>query len=222
MKHQNRIKELRKAAGYSQAKTAELLGISDTAFQNYEYGTRDVPGDVVAKMADLFNTSSDYILMATDNPSRIDYYVMKLDPEKVEGYADVPVYGSIAAGTPIEMIPVDEFHQIPAAMHARYPHAFLLRVQGESMNRVLPNGCYALIDPREEVAKDNDPYAICVNGYDATIKRVKKLANGFQLVPDSTDPTYPVQTFNYNEPGTDEITVIGKVVWHVIPFDWAY
>lgn len=138
------------------------------------------------------------------------------------GFTEVPLYGSIAAGLPIEMIAVDDYHPIPAPMHDRYPDAFLLRVSGESMNHILPNGSYALIDPREEVVKDNDPYAVCINGYDATIKRVKKLENGFQLVPDSTDPTFPVQTFNYNEPGTDEITVIGKVVWHVIPFDWAY
>lgn len=137
-------------------------------------------------------------------------------------FVEVPLYGSIAAGTPIEMITADDTHPIPSPMHDRYPEAFLLRVNGESMNHILPNGCYALVDPREEVIEDNDPYAVCVNGFDATIKRVKKLENGFQLVPDSTDPTFPVQTFNYNEPGTDEITVIGKVVWHVIPFDWAY
>ncbi|MEG0303682.1 LexA family protein [Gordonibacter sp.] len=150
--------------------------------------------------------------------------ISDVDKTEEQGFdfIEVPLYGSIAAGAPIEMISADDTHPIPAPMHDRYPNAFLLRVSGESMNHVLPNGCYALIDPRKEICKDNDPYAVCVNGFDATVKRVKKLENGFQLVPDSTDPTFPVQTFNYNEPGTDEITVIGKVVWHVIPFDWAY
>lgn len=222
MKYPNRLKGLRTNAGLSQAKTAEMLDISDSAFQNYEYGERDIPGEVLAKMADLFKTSSDYILMATDNPSRIEYYVTNLDENIVTGFIEVPVYGSIAAGTPIEMIPVDELHEIPILMHERYPDAFLLRVKGESMNRILPDGCFVLIDPRKEVDCDNKPYAVCVNGFDATVKRVKKLDNGFQLVPDSDDPTFPIQTFNYNELGADEITVIGKVVWHVIPFDWDY
>lgn len=147
--------------------------------------------------------------------------LIDIDKEPNE-YTDVPLYGSIAAGTPIEMQEVEDTFPIPAKVHERHPEAFLLKVEGESMNRVLPNGCYAVIDPCKEVEKNGDPYAVCVNGYNATIKRVELLNNGFRLVPDSTDPTYPVQTFNYNDPGTETITVIGRVVYYVLPFDWSF
>lgn len=135
---------------------------------------------------------------------------------------DVPLYGAIAAGTPIEMTPVENTQPIPAKVHELHPNAFLLKVEGNSMNRVLPNGSYALIDPCKTVEHDGAPYAVCVNGYDATIKRVRKLNNGFQLVPDSTDPTYETKTYNYNEPETQTITVIGRVVYYVLPFDWEF
>lgn len=135
---------------------------------------------------------------------------------------DVPLYGAIAAGTPIEMTPVENTQPIPAKVHELHPDAFLLKVEGNSMNRVLPNGSYALIDPCKTVERDGAPYAVCVNGYDATIKRVRKLNNGFQLVPDSTDPTYEAKTYNYNEPETQTITVIGRVVYYVLPFDWEF
>lgn len=137
-------------------------------------------------------------------------------------YIDVPLYGAIAAGTPIEMQEVENTFPIPTKVHERHPKAFLLKVEGDSMNRILPNGCYAVVDPCKEVEKNGDPYAVCVNGYDATIKRVELLNNGFRLVPDSTDPTYPAQTFNYNDPGTETITVIGRVVYYVLPFDWSF
>lgn len=142
--------------------------------------------------------------------------------DNVSDFVDVPLYGSIAAGTPIEMIAVEDTHPVPTKVHNAHPDAFLLKVEGESMNRILPNGCYALVEPDNDVEADGKPYAVCVNGFDATIKRVKRLANGFQLMPDSTDPTYPVQTFNYNEPGTETITVIGRVVYYVLPFDWSF
>ena len=129
-------------------------------------------------------------------------------------------YGSIAAGTPIEMLPTDDMHPIPVIVRDKYPAAFLLKVCGESMNRVLPNGCYALIDPAKTVERDGKPYAVCVNGYDATIKRVKRLANGYELAPDSYDPTYRAQVYDYGIEGTDKITVIGRVVWYCVPFDW--
>lgn len=135
---------------------------------------------------------------------------------------DVPLYGAIAAGTPIEMTPVENTQPIPAKVHELHPNAFLLKVEGNSMNRVLPNGSYALIDPCKTVERDGAPYAVCINGYDATIKRVRKLNNGFELVPDSTDPTYEVKTYNYNEPDAPTITVIGRVVYYVLPFDWEF
>lgn len=152
-----------------------------------------------------------------------DYKCLKLKGAKpTVDMVNVPLYGAIAAGTPIEMIPVENTQPVPARVHAAHPNAFLLKVEGESMNRVLPNGCYALVDPCDTVEHNGAPYAVCVNGYDATIKRVNKLNNGFELAPDSTDPTYTVQTFNYNEPGTQTITVIGRVVYYVLPLDWEF
>lgn len=137
-------------------------------------------------------------------------------------FIDVPLLGSIAAGTPIEMVETDKSHPVPAKVMERYPDAKLLEVKGSSMNRILPDGCYALVDPCDNVERDNQPYAVCVNGYDATIKRVHKLANGFELVPDSTDPTYKAKVYDYGEPGTETVTVIGRVVYYVLPFDWGF
>lgn len=137
-------------------------------------------------------------------------------------FVDVPLLGSIAAGTPIEMIETDRSHPVPAKVMEQYPNAKLLEVKGNSMNKILPNGSYALVDPCDDVERDNQPYAICVNGYDATIKRVHKLDNGFELVPDSTDPTFKPKVYDYGEEGTETITIIGRVVYHVLPYDWSY
>lgn len=79
-----------------------------------------------------------------------------------------------------------------------------------------------MVAPCKEVEHDGKPYAVCVNGYAATIKRVRRLAHGFMLVPDSTDPTYRPKTYDYNDDGTEEITVIGEVVYYVLPLDWEF
>lgn len=147
--------------------------------------------------------------------------IVELNADPSE-FAETPLYGAIAAGTPIEMIEVEGTHPVPRKVADQHPDAFLLKVEGESMNRILPNGSYALVDPCEDVDRDGQPYAVCVNGHNATIKRVRKLNNGFQLVPDSNDPTYATETYNYNEPGTETITIIGRVVYYVLPFDWGF
>ena len=147
---------------------------------------------------------------------------LKVKKPNASDFVEVPLYGSIAAGKPIEMIEVDETHPVPAKVMDKYPDAFLLKVKGRSMDKVLPDGCYALIDPCEEVERENQPHAVCVNGYDATIKRVRNLANGFELVPDSTDPTFKPKIYDYGEPDTETVTVIGRVVYYVLPFDWGF
>ena len=217
----NRIKELREASGLSQQKFADALGISYASAQRYEYGQRDIPGDVLLKMVSLFGVSSDYILGASDR-ALIASLLKTFGNDKKNSYTDVPLLSRIAAGKPIEMEDYEDFFPIPTRMHDKYPRAFLLRVEGESMNRIIPNGCYALVNPCNDVEHDGRPYAVCVNGYDATIKRIHKLNNGFELVPDSTDPTYATKTYNFNDPQTQTITIIGEVVYYVLPYDWGF
>ena len=90
------------------------------------------------------------------------------------------------------------------------------------MNRVLPNGSYALVDPCKDVDHPGKPYAVCVNGHDATIKRVKPLNNGFELSPDSNDPTFKPVIYDYGEENTETITLIGRIVYYVLPYDWTF
>lgn len=205
-----KIAEARIAKGWSQQDLAEKMDTTQQTIQRYESGSRDIKSSVLIKLSAVLGVTISYLLGMenTSIPSN--------------DMVEVPLYGAIAAGTPIEMIPVENSQPVPSEVRRRYPSAFLLKVEGDSMNRILPNGCYALVDPCDAVEHNGAPYAVCVNGYDATIKRVNKLNNGFELAPDSNDPTYSKQVFNYNEPGTQTITVIGEVVYFVLPFDWHF
>ena len=205
-----KIAEARIAKGWSQQDLAEKMDTTQQTIQRYESGSRDIKSSVLIKLSAVLGVTISYLL-GMENTSIPN-----------NDMVEVPLYGAIAAGTPIEMIPVENSQPVPSEVRRRYPSAFLLKVEGDSMNRILPNGCYALVDPCEAVEHNGAPYAVCVNGYDATIKRVNKLNNGFELAPDSNDPTYSQQVFNYNEPGTQTITVIGEVVYFVLPFDWHF
>jgi repressor LexA len=211
------INALRIHLGLNQQQFAQKIGTSQAAVSAWEVGDTSPRKSTAMKIAKVFHVSFDDI-MSEDNG-----YARKLmDQNRTDGYIDIPVLSSIAAGQPIDLENVDDTFPIPERLHMRYPDAFLYRVEGDSMNRILPNGCYAVVEPCRDVKHDGKPYAVCVNGYAATIKRVKKLANGFQLVPDSTDPTYRPRTYDYNEPGTETITVIGEVVYYVLPYDWTF
>lgn len=205
----SKLKSFRKEAGLNVDQVGAKLGKSGKTISAWEVGRGQPDGDQLIILCRLFGKKIS------------DFYGIEPDVSS-SSFCDVPIYGDIAAGTPIEMIESEGTFPIPAAKHEQYPDAFLLRVEGESMNRILPNGCYALIDPCEDVERDNQPYAVCVNGFDATIKRVRKLNNGFELVPDSTDPTFKPTVYDYGVEGTETITPIGRVVYYVLPFDWDF
>ena len=212
------IKRLIKEKYGSVPKFAKTIGLpASSIYSSLERGIANTRTELSDKIYRALNIDWDTAKLGDD------YKCLKIKAAiPSTAMTDVPLYGSIAAGTPIEMLEMEDERPIPSKVHARYPDAFLLRVVGESMNRILPNGCFALVDPCDAVERDGQPYAVCVNGYDATVKRVRRLNNGFVLEPDSTDPTYEPRTFNYNEPGTQAVTVIGRVVYYVLPEDWRF
>ena len=53
-----------------------------------------------------------------------------------------------------------------------------------------------------------------------TVKRVRKLNNGIALEPDSNDPTYKSQVFDYAAGERETLSVIGRVVWVCVPYDY--
>lgn len=62
-----RIKDLREDNDKTQKEIAEFLGMKQPQYCRYENGLRDVPSDVLIKLADYYGVSTDYILGRTDN-----------------------------------------------------------------------------------------------------------------------------------------------------------
>ena len=54
-----------------QREMAELLSCSQRIYSNYERGDVDIPTQILIKLADFHNVSTDYILGRTDNPKMI-------------------------------------------------------------------------------------------------------------------------------------------------------
>ena len=63
---QLRIRDLREDADYSQKYIAEILHILQPTYSDYELGNLNVPVSVLCQLADLYNTSIDYIAGRTD------------------------------------------------------------------------------------------------------------------------------------------------------------
>ena len=64
-----KIRELREDNDLLQKDLAEYLHCSQVSYSRYELGTRDIPTQVLIDLANYYNTSVDYLLDLTDNPT---------------------------------------------------------------------------------------------------------------------------------------------------------
>ncbi len=123
-----------------------------------------------------------------------------------------PVYGRISAGQPnwaeenIEgRIPVPTTGEIDNP-----EECFYLKVNGESMNKVVKNGAYALIH-KQDIVEDGEIAVVLVNGYDATLKKFSKQGDFVVLEPMSDvtdDPDIKTQIYDKNT----TIKILGKYI----------
>ena len=65
-----RIRDLREDHDLKQRQIAEYLNCSQQVYSNYELGQRDIPTDVLVKLATYYKVSVDYILGLTNNPKQ--------------------------------------------------------------------------------------------------------------------------------------------------------
>lgn len=61
------LKKLREAARYTQDEVAQALGITRSAYSNYESGEREAPYDVLEKVANLFGCEMLVLFDETEN-----------------------------------------------------------------------------------------------------------------------------------------------------------
>lgn len=61
-----RMKDLRRNRNISQTELAKHLGVSKSVISSYETGVHFPPYDILIKIANLFDVSTDYLLGVTD------------------------------------------------------------------------------------------------------------------------------------------------------------
>ena len=74
-----RLRTLRESLSLSQAKLAELLGITQSSINRYENGQSTPSVDLLRKYANFFDVSMDYIFARCDEPQgKLYYYQPKI------------------------------------------------------------------------------------------------------------------------------------------------
>ncbi len=117
---------------------------------------------------------------------------------------DVPLVGSIAAGSPIlAEEDIEEVYPLPTELVGQEP-VFMLRIRGDSMIGLgIFDRDYVVVQ-KQQTASNGQIVAALVQGEEATVKTFKRTANGITLLPANDD--YEPMVF------TDGVEVLGVVV----------
>ncbi len=192
----NNLRQARKAKGLTQAEVARTIGLTQNGYSYWENGKAKIDKDQLLKLAELFEVSTDYLLGNTSKPNTKGVWI--------------PVLGDVAAGIPIEAVEdIVDYEEIDAALAATGDF-FGLRIKGSSMEPRIREGDVVIVRKQDD-ADTGDTVVVLVNGDSATVKRLKKEADGSMwLLPNN--PAYDPQHFTPTEITEKPVHIIGKVV----------
>ena len=212
-----RIAMARAAKGWSQADLANKIGSTQQQVARYESGENDVKSSIILKMSAALNVTVSYLLGLDDSPQPTE--TPRIRP--VPGEASLPLVGSIAAGTPREaMETTGERCWASPGVVERHPNAFFLRVSGDSMNLMYPDGCLVAVDPDECEIESGKVYAVLINGCDATLKQVFRAGDTIVLHPVSANPDHRDVSIDTNDPDAPYFRVVGRAIWVQADVTW--
>ncbi|MFT8361454.1 MAG: LexA family transcriptional regulator [Liquorilactobacillus satsumensis] len=209
MSFQNKLKELRKSRGYTQAELQKLIGAkAPTTISSWETGKAKPHMDMATKLAQVLGTSvSDLLEDEIANISNM----YRVSPTRS---LTLPIYSHLFAGMPdgAEEDIIGNI-DIPDRIANKYGRKNLLaiKVEGDSMNKVILDGTIAVVNTDDTEVKNGQVYAVIVNGYANTIKHVFKYADHIRFEPDSYNPAN--QPFSYKNDEDISIKIIGKLVY---------
>lgn len=67
-----RLRDMREDHDFSQEYIAQYLNMKQPQYSRYERGLRDIPTDVLIRLAKLYHTSTDYLLGLTSQSKPYD------------------------------------------------------------------------------------------------------------------------------------------------------
>lgn len=206
-----KIKSAREKKGYSQTKLALMLGYkSRSSINKIECGERDVPRNIIEKLAEILEISPSY-LMGWESNSHITYnsedIISKYDNIKPVKLKRFPLLGEIACGQPI-FVDEDREHCVMADMDINAD--FCLTAKGDSMiNARINDGDIVFI--KEMPIVDNGEIAAVIIDDEATLKRVYYYPEKGKLILSPENPKY--EPFVYVGEELNSIRILGKAVY---------
>lgn len=194
-----RLKQLRKEMGLSQKSLSEHLGVTQQAVGKWETGRSSPDPSTLARLAELLETSADYLLGISEQPA--ESAALSLP------YAEspIPVIGTVRAG--YGSLAFEEDYGVEYACVKDPANYFYLVVKGDSMEPRIQDGDLALVH-RQPTLENGDLGVMVFGEGEGTLKKYIQRGNAVILQP--FNPAYEEKVIRGEE--LNQLFIAGKVV----------
>ncbi len=207
------LKYLRIKSGRTQDELAEVLNTTRSNITSWEIA-KSAPNmfGIYKSIADLFNVTVDNLFF-TD----LTLQDFKIAPTCLthSQISSITVYGKVCAGNGIEALenPIDE---IGDPYYRIKQEKFALLVDGDSMNNIVDDGMYAIIEKRP-IVSNGEIAVVLIDNEVGMLKRFYRLDDMVILRPDSSNPNHKPLTFVGEE--INSLKILGRYLGCVSPME---
>ncbi|UIK47410.1 LexA family protein [Staphylococcus pettenkoferi] len=193
------IKSRRKELNLTLEQVGDLVGVGKSTVRKWETGDiENMKRDKIVKLAKALRVSPSYIMGIEEEQHQLETLPVK----------KIPVVSQISAGLPIysEENLID-YTYIATKNLSVDKELFGLKVSGDSMDKEFKDGDVVIVE-KDLVVENGQIGVVMINGYNATVKRVRYEKNRIILIPESNNPAHYPQVYSQD----DEVKIIGRVV----------
>ena len=194
-----RLKQLRKEMGLSQKSLSEHLGVTQQAVGKWETGRSSPDPATLARLAELLETSADYLLGISEQPAE------PAAPSLPYAESPIPVIGTVRAG--YGSLAFEEDYGVEYACVKDPANYFYLVVKGDSMEPRIQDGDLALVH-RQPTLENGDLGVMVFGEGEGTLKKYIQRGNAVILQP--FNPAYEEKVIGGEE--LNQLFIAGKVV----------
>ena len=194
-----RLKQLRKELGLSQKSLSEHLGVTQQAVGKWETGRSSPDPTTLARLAELLETSADYLLGISEQPAEL------AAPSLPYAESPIPVIGTVRAG--YGSLAFEEDYGVEYACVKDPANYFYLVVKGDSMEPRIQDGDLALVH-RQPTLENGDLGVMVFGEGEGTLKKYIQRGNAVILQP--FNPAYEEKVIRGEE--LNQLFIAGKVV----------
>ena len=193
------LKSKRAELNLTLKEVGDRVGVSEGTVQRWESGNiKTLRHERITKLAEVLDVSPAELMGLEPAPA----------PIRVKR---IPVLGTIPAGIPMEAIEdIIDWEEIPDSMCSGGKEYFGLRVKGDSMYPDYLDRDTVIVQ-KSPCCDSGDICVVYVNGYDATLKQIRKGEDG-SITLQPRNPEYAPRTYSPDEVAKLPVSIAGVVV----------